>query len=172
MFVFRGIDARLHESLRQVFDRREVNFMWAGLCDNSTPCILVRYQAEHFQIAFFHPKSLSLRPFQHLWSVIAGCRGRERGDTVPLCGTMVVGMIESWHDTWLKDYFEKDLHSKKIPADLRDRLFRKLQLLDDATVDADLRVPPSNHFEKLGGKLAGRCSIRVSKPMAVDFQME
>jgi proteic killer suppression protein len=83
---------------------------------------------------------------------------------------MVVRMIESWHDTWLKDYFEKDIHSKKIPADLRDRLFRKLQLLDDATVDADLRVPPSNHFEKLGGKLAGRCSIRVSNQWRLIFK--
>ena len=64
-------------------------------------------------------------------------------------------MIESWGDSRLKDFFEKNIHSKQIPADLRDRLFRKLQLLDDATNDADLRVPPSNHFEKLGGKLAG-----------------
>jgi proteic killer suppression protein len=42
---------------------------------------------------------------------------------------------------------------------LEARLFRKLQLLDDATSDADLRVPPSNHFEKLAGKLAGLHSI-------------
>jgi toxin HigB-1 len=71
-------------------------------------------------------------------------------------------MIESWHDLWLKEYFEKDVQSKKIPADLRDRLFRKLQLLDDATTDADVRVPPSNHFEKLSGKLEGWHSIRVN----------
>lgn len=34
------------------------------------------------------------------------------------------------------------------------RPFSKLQMLDDATTDADLRVPPSNHFEKLRGALA------------------
>jgi proteic killer suppression protein len=71
-------------------------------------------------------------------------------------------MIESWHDSWLKDYFEKDVYSKKIPADLQDRLFRKLQLLDDASTDADLRTPPSNHFERLSGKLVGWHSIRIN----------
>jgi proteic killer suppression protein len=79
-------------------------------------------------------------------------------------------MIESWRDTWLKDYFERDVHSKKISADLRDRLFRKLQLLDDATTDADLRVPPSNHFEKLSGKLEGWRSIRVNNQWRLVFK--
>jgi proteic killer suppression protein len=75
-----------------------------------------------------------------------------------------------WHDAWLRDFFEKDVHSKKIPADLRDRLFRKLQLLDDATNDADLRVPPSNHFEKLSGKLEGYHSIRVNTQWRLVFR--
>jgi proteic killer suppression protein len=35
-------------------------------------------------------------------------------------------------------------------------------MLDDATTDQDLRVPPSNHFEKLRGKLEGFHSIRVN----------
>lgn len=79
-------------------------------------------------------------------------------------------MIESWHDSWLKDFFERDVAAKKIPADLRDRLFRKLQLLDDAVVDSDLRVPPSNHFEKLSGKLEGWHSIRVNDQWQLVFQ--
>jgi toxin HigB-1 len=79
-------------------------------------------------------------------------------------------MVESWHDLWLKEYFEKDVQSKKIPADLRDRLFRKLQLLDDATTDADVRVPPSNHFEKLSGKLEGWHSIRVNNQWRLIFK--
>jgi toxin HigB-1 len=43
------------------------------------------------------------------------------------------------------------------------RLFRKIQMIDDATTDQDLRVPPSNHFEKLRGNLQGFHSIRVNK---------
>ena len=79
-------------------------------------------------------------------------------------------MIESWRDTWLKDYFEKNVNSKRIPADLQERLFRKLQLLDDATTDADLRVPPSNHFEKLRGKLKGWYSIQVNQQWRLIFR--
>ncbi len=79
-------------------------------------------------------------------------------------------MIETWHDAWLKDFFEIDKHSKKIPADLRDRLFRKLQLLDDAVTDKDLRIPPSNHFEKLSGKLDGWHSIRVNEQWRLVFR--
>jgi proteic killer suppression protein len=79
-------------------------------------------------------------------------------------------MIESWRDIWLKEYFERDVHCRKIPADLRDRLFRKLQLLDDATTNADLRVPPSNHFEKLSGRLEGWHSIRVNSQWRLIFK--
>ncbi len=81
-------------------------------------------------------------------------------------------MIVSWKDEWLRKFFEDDLHSKKIPADLRDRLFRKLQMLDDAEADADLRVPPSNHFEQLSGKLEGWHSIRVNVQWRLIFQWD
>jgi proteic killer suppression protein len=42
-------------------------------------------------------------------------------------------------------------------------------MLDDATTDQDLRVPPSNHFEKLRGKLEGLHSIRVNKQWRLIF---
>ena len=79
-------------------------------------------------------------------------------------------MIESWYDSWLRSFFERDIPSRRIPADLRDRLFRKLQLLDDASTDADLRLPPSNHFEKLSGKLDGWHSIRVNDQWRLVFR--
>jgi proteic killer suppression protein len=62
-------------------------------------------------------------------------------------------MIEGFRDHWLEAFFVNDEHSKKIPANLSASLFRKLQLLDDSTCDADLRVPPGNRFEKLMGNL-------------------
>ncbi len=49
-----------------------------------------------------------------------------------------------------------------MPADVEDRLFRKLQLIDDAHDDRDLRSPPSNHFERLKGRLQDWHSIRVT----------
>lgn len=78
-------------------------------------------------------------------------------------------MIVSFRDRWLHAFFVEDVRSRGIPADLEDRLFRKLQMLDDATTDLDLRVPPSNHFEKLRGALAGRHSIRVNKQWRLVF---
>jgi proteic killer suppression protein len=78
-------------------------------------------------------------------------------------------LIQSFRDRWLREFYLKDKTSKKIPAEVQDRLFRKLQLIDDATCDLDLRSPPSNHFEKLRGNLAGKHSIRVNKQWRLVF---
>ena len=79
-------------------------------------------------------------------------------------------MIVSFRDGWLYDFFVEDLRSRQIPSDLESRLFRKIQMIDDATTDQDLRVPPSNHFEKLRGDLKGFHSIRVNKQWRLVFQ--
>ena len=81
-------------------------------------------------------------------------------------------MIKSFRDNWLKDFYFADSATKKVPADIRDRLFRKLQLIDDATSDLDLRAPTSNHFEKLSGHLAGKHSIRVTLKWRLVFEWE
>ena len=78
-------------------------------------------------------------------------------------------MIVGFRDRWLEEFFIRDLLSRNIPPDLEARLFRKLQLLDDANCDADLRIPPSNHFEKLRGNLAGQYSIRVNDQWRLIF---
>ena len=74
----------------------------------------------------------------------------------------IVTMVKGFRDNWPRDFFLEDRQSKKIPANIRKRLFRKLQLLDDATCNLDLRSPPSIHFEKLAGQLRGTYSIRVN----------
>jgi proteic killer suppression protein len=81
-------------------------------------------------------------------------------------------MIVSFLDDWLRAFFVDDVQSKRIPPKLKRRLFRKLQMIDDATTDQDLRVPPSNHFERLGGKLDGLHSIRVDKKWRLIFQWD
>jgi len=57
----------------------------------------------------------------------------------------------------LRLFFVEDVPSRNIPPDLAGRVFRKLQMIDDATTDQDPGVAPSDHFEKLRGRLAGRC---------------
>ncbi len=79
-------------------------------------------------------------------------------------------MIVGFRDRWLREFFIQDKRYRGIPADLEARLFRKLQLLDDATSDADLRSPPSNHFERLRGELTGWHSIRVSEQWRLIFE--
>ncbi len=81
-------------------------------------------------------------------------------------------MISSFRDDWLRAFFVDDVHSRSIPPALASRLFRKLQMLDDATTDQDLRVPPSNHFEKLRGKLEGFHSIRVNSQWRLIFRWD
>jgi proteic killer suppression protein len=81
-------------------------------------------------------------------------------------------MIVGFRDGWLRAFFVDDIRSRNIPADLETRLFRKLQMIDDATRDQDLRVPPSNHFEKLRGHLDGLHSVRVSKQWRLIFSWD
>src|SRR5688500_8759064 len=78
-------------------------------------------------------------------------------------------MIASFRDNWLRDFFVDDARSKNVPPMLESRLFRKLQMIDDATTDQDLRVPPGNHFERLQGKLVGLHSIRVNQQWRLVF---
>ncbi|MCZ7658065.1 MAG: type II toxin-antitoxin system RelE/ParE family toxin [Xanthobacteraceae bacterium] len=79
-------------------------------------------------------------------------------------------MIVSFRDEWLRAFFVEDIRSRNIPPDLEGRLFRKLQMIDDAMIDQDLRAPPSNHFEKLRGNPVGLHSIRVNKQWRLVFQ--
>ncbi|MCH7866031.1 MAG: type II toxin-antitoxin system RelE/ParE family toxin [Proteobacteria bacterium] len=72
----------------------------------------------------------------------------------------------------MRAFFIEDVQSRGIPSDLESRLFRKLQMIDYATTDQDLRLPPSNHFEKLRGRLNGFHSIRVNKQWRLIFRWD
>ena len=81
-------------------------------------------------------------------------------------------MIVSFRESWLRDFFLDDVRSRNIPFDLESRLFRKIQMINTATADQDLRAPPSNHFEKLRGNLDGLCSIRVNRQWRLIFHWD
>jgi proteic killer suppression protein len=81
-------------------------------------------------------------------------------------------VIVSFRDEWLRAFFVEDRRSRRIPSDLESRVFRKLQLLDDSTTDRDLRAPPSNHFERLHGRLADFHSIRVNDQWRLVFHWD
>ena len=45
----------------------------------------------------------------------------------------------------------------------------KLEILDAAEVLQDLRIPPSNHLEKLSGNREGQYSIRINDQWRICF---
>ncbi|MDH5552201.1 MAG: type II toxin-antitoxin system RelE/ParE family toxin [Nitrosomonas sp.] len=60
-------------------------------------------------------------------------------------------------------------NSKKIPSTIRRRAYRKLQLLHAATNIDFLRIPPSNHLEKLSGNRKDLYSIRINQQFRIVF---
>jgi proteic killer suppression protein len=51
----------------------------------------------------------------------------------------------------------------------REQAERKLQMLNSAQTVMDLRSPPGNHLETLGGNLDGKWSIRINKKFRLIF---
>ena len=61
---------------------------------------------------------------------------------------------------------------KRVSPKLRHALYRKLQMLSAAHVLNDLRIPPSNHLEKLQNDRAGKHSIQVNKQWRLVFRWD
>jgi proteic killer suppression protein len=59
--------------------------------------------------------------------------------------------------------------SKDIPKDLFIRAQSKIILILSSTSIIDLKVPPSNHLEKLNGNRKGQYSIRVNEKYRICF---
>jgi len=59
--------------------------------------------------------------------------------------------------------------SRRIPADLERRAFKKLAILNAAITLDNLKVPPGNGLEALRGNRTGQHSIRVNDQYRVCF---
>jgi proteic killer suppression protein len=71
-------------------------------------------------------------------------------------------MILSYGDKDIKLLYEKYKCPRWLPGELLIRAYSKLFLLDAATTEKDLTVPPSNYYEHLQGNKAGLSSIRIN----------
>lgn len=78
-------------------------------------------------------------------------------------------MIRSFADKETEQFFKTE-RSSRLPSDLLRRAFGKLALLDAASAVGDLRMPPGNRLELLGGKRAGQHSIRINDQWRVCFR--
>ena len=60
--------------------------------------------------------------------------------------------------------------SKKLPQDIQRLAERKLIMLNYAASLTDLRTPPANCLEALGGDRSGQYSIRINQQWRICFQ--
>ena len=81
-------------------------------------------------------------------------------------------MIDSFGDRATEDLFHGRPTSRvrKFPNDIRRQVLRKLDILNAAYQIQDLRSPPGNRLENLGGDLAGFYTIRVNDQWRIIFR--
>ncbi|MCK5519637.1 MAG: type II toxin-antitoxin system RelE/ParE family toxin [Candidatus Marinimicrobia bacterium] len=77
-------------------------------------------------------------------------------------------MIKSFASKETKKLFQR-MPARRLPTDIQDIARRKLNILDAADHLSDLRIPPSNHLEKLTGKRSNQHSIRINKQWRICF---
>ena len=78
-------------------------------------------------------------------------------------------MIRGFADRDTARLFYREL-VRRFPGALQRSMLRKLVALDAAEALEDLRVPPGNRLEKLGGDRAGQYSIRVNEQWRICFR--
>jgi proteic killer suppression protein len=68
------------------------------------------------------------------------------------------------------DGIDSERARKRLPRQLHDKAQNKLAMLAFAEAIDDLRVPPSNHLEKLRGDRAEQHSIRINDRYRICFR--
>ncbi len=80
-------------------------------------------------------------------------------------------MIQSFGDKETEKIWN-GYRSKKLPNEIQQIARRKLRMINNAQGINDLRIPPSNHLEKLSGNLTGFYSVRINKQWRIVFKWE
>jgi proteic killer suppression protein len=77
-------------------------------------------------------------------------------------------MIRSFRDKDTERVFNRE-RSRRISGELQRSALRKLVTLHAALSLDDLKSPPGNRFEKLGGDRAGQYSLRINDQWRLCF---
>lgn len=80
-------------------------------------------------------------------------------------------MILSWADSETETIWNGRF-SKKLPPDIQRAAKRKLVHVNSAIALDDLRVPPGNNLEKLGGDRKESYSIRINRQWRICFEWD
>lgn len=77
-------------------------------------------------------------------------------------------MIKTFKSKETEKIFKRK-HSLKLPPDIQRVALKKLVMLHAAPDLHALKIPPSNHLEKLSGNRAGQYSIRINAQWRICF---
>lgn len=80
-------------------------------------------------------------------------------------------VIKTFKDDLTQKIYQRQ-PSRKLPPDVQQVALRKLRMINNAISINDLRVPPANRLEKLGGDRAGQWSIRINDQWRVCFEWQ
>jgi len=78
-------------------------------------------------------------------------------------------MIKSFKDDEARKIFNRQI-SRKLPTEIQQVALRKLLMINNAYTINDLRIPPANRLEKLGGDRSGQWSIRINEQYRICFE--
>jgi len=77
-------------------------------------------------------------------------------------------MTKSFSDKETEKVFNRN-YSKKLPETIQQRALRKLGMINAAADINDLRVPPGNRLEALGGDRKSQHNIRINNQWRICF---
>jgi proteic killer suppression protein len=77
-------------------------------------------------------------------------------------------MIASFRDIEAENLWRSG-NSRRLPADLHRRAFKKVAILNAAVTLDNLRVPPGNRLEALRGNRVGQHAIRINDRYRICF---
>ncbi len=77
-------------------------------------------------------------------------------------------MITTFHNEATEQVWNGNF-TKKLPSQIQAIARRKLRMLNNSRVIEDLRIPPANRLERLGGDRDGQWSIRINDQWRICF---
>lgn len=80
-------------------------------------------------------------------------------------------MLYSFKDEETALIFE-GVRIKSLPLEVQNIARRKLRMMDNAQSLQDLRVPPGNRLEFLGGDREGQYSVRINDKYRICFRWD
>ena len=80
-------------------------------------------------------------------------------------------MIRSFKSREAERLFNRE-PARRLPPDIQRVALRKLRMLNRAQSLRDLRVPPGNRLEALGGARKGQHSVRINDQWRICFRWE